>query len=105
MLRKSPYIDENYGYITSMMDNITIKDDFMNQPFENNYNNQNSNFCSMSDENSKPIFQARIDINAKKEIDDENSIFDKTVNMLNQGAKNQNNNNGLFNTQNNFSMF
>ena len=77
MLRKSPYIDENYGYITSMMDNITIKDDFMNQPFENNYNNQNSNFCSMSDENSKPIFQARIDINAKKEIDDENSIFGK----------------------------
>lgn len=35
MLRKSPYTEENYNYITSMMDNMKLQENLLNQPIYN----------------------------------------------------------------------
>jgi hypothetical protein len=75
MLRKSPYLDENYGYITTMMDKINIQDDYINQPFDNQMNeSSNTNIFFMSTEKTRNSFSTK-NINTKKPVEIENSVF------------------------------
>ena len=67
MLRKSPYIDQNYGYLITLMENL----DILENPMEF--------------ENSKPSYQANeltmtfslkgTDINSKKIVNNNCSTF------------------------------
>jgi hypothetical protein len=79
MLRKSPYLDENYGYITTMMDNINIQEDFINKPCDQLINeNSNSNLLFLSPDRNRQSFSIK-NINSKKQVEIEHSIFGKIL--------------------------
>lgn len=81
MLRKSPYTEENYNYIVSMMDNMKLQENLFNQSMFNNNNNnmsmQPSSDLWSSNQNSNANFFNMKDIDTKKKIETETSVYGK----------------------------
>lgn len=84
MLRKSPYTEENYNYITSMMDNMRLQESLRNPIYNNNTmddlnpNNNTSLFTNnmIQNANSNLMFNVR-DIDTKKQVQSESSVYGK----------------------------
>ena len=74
MLRKSPYLEENYGYLTSMMDSVKIHDEVLTNKFDIQPTNT-PNFFFKNQEPNKCMFFSNKNFNMKKEIEIEHSVF------------------------------
>ncbi len=85
MLRKSPYVEENYNYITAMMDNMKLQQETLfNQPtpyfnnqmqdFSNNNQNLFANNTNQFINNNNFAYNLR-DIDTKKQIQTDCSVY------------------------------
>ena len=74
MLRKSPYIDENYGYLTTLMENIDIGENQME--FENSKSSFQTNELTMN------FAFKGTDINSKKLVNNNYSTFGKEIYII-----------------------
>lgn len=77
MIRKSPYLEENYSYITLMMDNLKFKDEILNKSIEKEQSFKDPFFKSLNQENlfNFSTSQSNKNMNSKKIIEPEFSLF------------------------------